>query len=282
MTRTSAGSTSAARVASRSSVVALLAIAAVATLSVVAAVADPAPGSPAASDAAMSPSASGSVASPKASTMPANVLITCGRDAFAGLGIDAPADAEALDTPEGQVLRATLRRYGDDFEGVTGWRVAGRTDSAVLFLGLDPDTEPPTWASIVVERAGEGWELGRWGGCEPRILIAPDLGPADWWLDPSSPAPGPDATQLQALVLETRCSGGSSAEGRIAEPVIVTTPTTVTITFGVHPVEGDVGCPANQPTPYTITLPEPLGDRQLLDGGRAPARQPTPIEIVEE
>lgn len=224
----------------------------------------------------------GLASSPAASPEPRSVLTTCGRGAFAGLGVDAPRDAEDLEGPEGDAFRSALRRYADDFQGAVDWRVAGRTDDAVLFLGQFPAMVPPGWASIVVERTTDGWQLAQWGGCDPRILIAPDLGPADWWLDPAAPAPTADATQVQVLVLETRCSGGATAEGRVAAPVIVTTPSAVTITIGVRPVEGDVSCEANQPTPDTIALPEPLGDRQLLDGGHAPARVPTPIEVVEE
>lgn len=262
-----------------------LALGILVAVSAVAIAAEPSPElpgavSPGASSAPGTSSPTGAIGSPAASPMaPAEVLISCGGgDAYRGLGIDAPAGARIQQTPEAAELRRAIRRYREDLGGASGWRIAGRTDDEVLFLGQRTDIDPPSWVSVVVRRTGEDWRSTSWGGCDPRIRISQDLGPADWWLDRAVPTPDAGTTQIQAFVMEIRCSGGGTAEGRIAEPLIVATPVTVTITIGVRPMEGDVDCEANQPTPYTITLPEPLGERQLLDGGHTPPIEPVPPE----
>ena len=40
----------------------------------------------------------------------------------------------------------------------------------------------------------------------------------------------------------------------------------------VRPLDGPATCPSNPPTPYTLRLDRPLGDRTLADGGTIPPR----------
>jgi hypothetical protein len=40
----------------------------------------------------------------------------------------------------------------------------------------------------------------------------------------------------------------------------------------VRPLDGPATCPSNPPTPYTLRLDGPLGDRTLADGGTMPPR----------
>ncbi len=100
---------------------------------------------------------------------------------------------------------------------------------------------------------------------------------------PWEPAPGADlspaTTRIEVLVNERACSGGTSAEGRIAPPTIEYEAETVTITLAVIPVTGPAPCPGNPDTPYTVELDEPLGDRTILDGGTSP---PAPPSLHEE
>jgi hypothetical protein len=91
-----------------------------------------------------------------------------------------------------------------------------------------------------------------------------DAGPATWWLDPAVDPPGPGSVEVHVLVEERACASGQSAEGRIADPVIVVGAHAVRITIGVFPAPGDVqSCQGNPATPFVVVLPEALGDRQL-------------------
>lgn len=40
----------------------------------------------------------------------------------------------------------------------------------------------------------------------------------------------------------------------------------VVVAFSVDPLTADASCPDNDEVPYEVVLPEPLGDRSLVDG----------------
>jgi hypothetical protein len=197
------------------------------------------------------------------------------RPRLPGLGIDAPADVLDGQTPEADALRLVLPLFEEHVTTrATGWRVAGEDGTGVLFLARWDDPTTPGWLFAEAHRTKLAWRPGAFGECDPRVVASPEVGPAEWWLDPAADPPGPATTVLQALVLERACASGASAVGRIAEPVIITTATTVTITMGVWRRVGDQDCQGNPPTPFEVVLPEPLGTRELLDGGRQPPAPP--------
>lgn len=93
----------------------------------------------------------------------------------------------------------------------------------------------------------------------------PSIGPdklAYWQYAPSF-SPTPESTTLELLVSENACAGGQSATGRIT-PNVVYTATTVTITINVRELGGPQSCVASAPTPYTLQLPEPIGNREIV------------------
>lgn len=84
----------------------------------------------------------------------------------------------------------------------------------------------------------------------------------------------PDVTEIPLLVNERACASGEPANDRIPEPDIDYGTDTVTVTIRVIPRPGGQDCPSNPDTPYTLILDEPLGDRDLLDGGQDPPGRP--------
>jgi hypothetical protein len=98
------------------------------------------------------------------------------------------------------------------------------------------------------------------------------VGPAWWWLDPGAKAPTAASTTISALVLERACASGHGPEGRVEPPEMQLTDTTIVITFSVRHRNGGQDCPGHPPGPFTIALPEPLGDRGLFDGSENPPR----------
>ena len=94
--------------------------------------------------------------------------------------------------------------------------------------------------------------------------------PARWAL--AAPA-GVADTQLSLTVYEVPCSSGAPIEGRTEEPRVEMGATTVTVTIRIRQRLGTQTCPLH-PWPLTVLLPEPLGNRQLLDGGRVPPAPP--------
>jgi hypothetical protein len=203
------------------------------------------------------------------------MLVTCGYRAYPGLGIEGPPVDPRADDPAARALGDALERYRDAFPVAedTRWRLAGMDERGSLFLGRDEKASDSGWVGVEVYQ-DEGQWRSTIGECDPRRVIAADIGIADWWLDPAFPAPGPDATELHALVLERACASGQPADGRIAEPVIEYAEDVVTITIGVRHAEGDQDCQGNPAVPLTVVLSEPLGDRTLLDGSRVPPGLP--------
>jgi hypothetical protein len=67
----------------------------------------------------------------------------------------------------------------------------------------------------------------------------------------------------------------SGADGRIVEPTIVAGDDIVTVILAVRPRRGAHDCQSNPETPFLLELPEPLGERTLLDGSYVPARDAT-------
>ena len=100
-----------------------------------------------------------------------------------------------------------------------------------------------------------------------------ELGGATWALPPDA-AIDPETTEFVALVTEIECASGQASDGRIPPPQITYGADSVTVTFSVQRLEGAQACPGNPATPVTVTLTEPLGARELLDGGLSPAQAP--------
>lgn len=97
---------------------------------------------------------------------------------------------------------------------------------------------------------------------------------ARWSLAEPQASPDPGTTELALMIAEVPCSSGSPIEGRTETPVIETSPTSVTITIKVRQLVGGFQtCPLHL-WPMTVRLPEPLGGRQLLDGGQVPPAPP--------
>jgi hypothetical protein len=98
-------------------------------------------------------------------------------------------------------------------------------------------------------------------------------GPATWTFDRDADI-GPDTTQFAAWVTEINCASGESSAGRILGPDIHLPPESIVVTFTISRLGGVQSCQSNPPTAVTVSLPEPLGDRLLLDGGREPPAEP--------
>ena len=99
--------------------------------------------------------------------------------------------------------------------------------------------------------------------------------PATWTFDPDDII-GPGTTEFTVWVTEQDCAGGQSSADRIYGPDVQTSAVAVVVTFRVRPLSGYQRCQSNPATPISVRLPQPLGDRPLLDGGREPPQEPPP------
>lgn len=105
----------------------------------------------------------------------------------------------------------------------------------------------------------------------PHMAVPPDgYGAATWTLDPALPYSA-SATEIHILVEEWECSSGQSAEGRIAQNVQYRDDAVI-VTLAVRRPSGDFQtCQGNPPTPFVVRIAQPVGSRDLNDGGRWPA-----------
>lgn len=192
---------------------------------------------------------------------------------------DAPA-ADAHADPAWDLLQALLEEQARVEESALprdGWMRVVHSPEEVVFLAGTPIGEWPYAVVHVVPGGGyltqDGWGVDSFGSCLPRRDVSDDVSVASWWVDPRAEPIGPESESIPALVLEHACANGNTAEGRISPPAIVYGATEVTITIIVRSL-GEAECPGHPPTPYTIELAEPLGDRTLADGGSFPLGDP--------
>ncbi|MFJ2030138.1 hypothetical protein [Streptosporangium sp. NPDC087985] len=185
--------------------------------------------------------------------------------------------------PDGRAaLKGTEVRRIDD---LAGWTIVEESDTRVaLIRELDtPHSESQgmvfTHEFLDIERFGErdgngrpGWHMRASSRCDLRRDLG-DAGTADVALDPAAPPPGRDSRQVAVLVHERDCADGRRADGRVRLIDIESTSTEVRIVIGVQPLSGILTCQGNPPTPFTVELDEPLGDRVLIDASVYPPRR---------
>ena len=206
----------------------------------------------------------------------AAMRFTCGGAPFPAAALTGPIGAEQADTPAAAALRAFLADppvAGRPNHPRAGYRLlAASPRSAEFGAGL---------AYVRVALGPTEWAVEEWGECRPRAAFE-GLNGATWTFAPDVPFPTKRSQAFTALVQETQCTGGLTADGRVLPPAILVGSAEVLVIFAVRPPPPPppgttaLGCPAPQPTRVEVTLPEPLGERRLLDGGVSPPADPHP------
>lgn len=188
----------------------------------------------------------------------------------------AKADAETADTGAAAALRADLAQEPD--MPASGWVIVYQSNSQVMFIA--PQTTGTDYAEVNVQRGtslsgavtAEGWQVADLGGCQLMAVAPAGYTTGTWALDTSVPYSA-SATEIDIWVGELACDSGQSTVGRIATHVDYSR-TAVTITAFVRSLSGPQTCqatiPLAPPPPYVVHLDEPVGSRDLVDGGTWP------------
>lgn len=110
----------------------------------------------------------------------------------------------------------------------------------------------------------------------PLLLVLGACSGAASWTHDQDAEIGPETTAFPAWVTETGCAGGQPSTDRVEGPDIQVSQESILVTFRVRKLSafGASTCPSNPATLVSVGLPEPLGDRMLLDGGRQPPLEP--------
>lgn len=200
----------------------------------------------------------------------------------------ALADAVTADAATGTARTAIDEAVWDDESPLElgeqrDWLVVEESDDRVVLLreltgeqkemgargdrglaGSDHQRIALEWVDAV--NLGPAWIVVADGFC-PLTVQLDGLEVPTVQLDPGA-LPSPDDTEIHLWVTETACASGQTAEGLIELVALTETADTVAVTIGVRERTGDQTCPSNPPTPYTVTLDGPLGDRTVVDGTR--------------
>jgi hypothetical protein len=209
------------------------------------------------------------------------VVLLCQGTEVSALALEARPPATELPS---EVVAALESPTVTGLASVSGWFIADEgEDRLVIMHEYDEPVDLGagdirTFALMAISTsAGEVPLTSPWGveistSCTPSIDLG-DLGDVSLTLDPAAP-PSAEADQLALLATERSCNSGQPATGRIEIVEVVETETSVELLIGVGPQsDGAQSCPSNPPTPFTVELERPLGDRTILDAGVVPARK---------
>jgi hypothetical protein len=209
---------------------------------------------------------------------PTSSLVGCwGREpGFSPELLAGAGDAETGNSPAAAVLRSWLASGQGELFPDQGWHLVSEKADEVLFVAKAAGGDVYEYQEATVQRstAGQfgvdGWSLGPYGSCMLRAIPPSGYGAATWRLDPAFPLAA-DTIDLHILVTEEACHGTVAAtEDRIRADVGYES-TAVVVTITVRSDEGVWTCPTAPPASYVVHLSEPLGNRDLLNGGPWPA-----------
>ena len=175
---------------------------------------------------------------------------------------------------------AAIRVFLDGGEGQfwpqDGWQILHQADAAVLLVhvertgGSGEALDESRVAFMTVEHVNGDW---KWAGasssgpCPLRTSLPQGLNTVEWRIDPSAEPLTPNSTQIGVLATEQECVSGQAMGDRLLGPEVVITETAVLIAFAANPPPGgSQTCPGNPELAVVVELPEPLGDREVLDG----------------
>lgn len=163
------------------------------------------------------------------------------------------AGAQPEPTPE---MRANFEAIGLDFSESLAWMDLGDKPSYEQRVTVGLNTRDPEVMQSIIDLVGADsvcFDLPPPGFDDETPV------PAIWTLqEPSTP----DETSVTLLVDDPSGGCGHDPEGRVLPPVVEESETEVRITVELTPVPfGVATCEDWVPTPYTVDLTQPLGDR---------------------
>ncbi|CAG7598628.1 hypothetical protein ACFPZL_11560 [Leucobacter soli] len=131
----------------------------------------------------------------------------------------------------------------------------------------DPTAEQDTERISLTTELWPGWAVGAEGSCTLTVDLG-ELQVPHVWMDQDA-LPTRDSRELNLMVLDPSCGGDADMPDRIEVVSLEEDDTEVRVLLGVRPLpDGAYDCAGFPPTPYTITLTTPLGERDVADASR--------------
>jgi hypothetical protein len=156
-----------------------------------------------------------------------------------------------------------VQRVAPTAANLDGWRLLARTDDEALFAR----GRPPHLLTVAVrqDRRRRAWGPFGSSASQPLRATRDGIRASSWRVDPAQDA-RPEDTVLRVLVTEQTFASGQRADRRVLAPDIYLDANDLVLTLFVTPRPGYQTGGRNPETPVRITLAEPVGSRQLIDG----------------
>jgi hypothetical protein len=200
---------------------------------------------------------------------PDDLRVTCSSGVFPISALDNIRPLEDAD-PGGvtEAIAPFLEGEEGKFWPQEGWQILYETDDRIHLIAK---TDQGTLAHMQVSAEGSGWT---WAGaslagdpCELQFVVPEELNTVDWRLDPEGEPLSASTVEFGVILTERPCVDGREISDRLLGPEIVMTETRVFVAFAAERPEGDAfTCPGNPDMPYVVELPQPIGDRELMEG----------------
>lgn len=200
---------------------------------------------------------------------PPDLVVTC-----AGSGefpLSAVNDIRPLEEADPGGIAEAIEPFLDSEEGQywpqEGWQILHQSPEQALLVAREQGSL--TFMHAVNDGSGWSWAGSGGGGesCPLEFPFPEEINAVSWILDPAAPPPNADSTEIAVILNERPCVGGREIGDRLLPPEIVTTESRVFLAFAAERPPGDAfECPGNPDMPYVVRLPEPLGDRTLMEG----------------
>ncbi|MEX0827028.1 MAG: hypothetical protein WD184_09810 [Acidimicrobiia bacterium] len=200
---------------------------------------------------------------------PPDLMVGCQGASVFPLGAIYEIELIAPDDPDGML--AAIEPFLSSEEGLMGhwpqdgWQLLYQAEDRATLVARANGT----LAYMRLSRESGVW---KWGGssisgsrCDLQYALPEGLNVVRWRLDPSAPEPGPDTTELVVLLTEAACASGLPMGDRFVGHQVVMTETEVRLAFAAESQHSAQSCPGNPETAYTVELPEPLGDREIVE-----------------
>lgn len=231
--------------------------------------------------AAASPQESTPLRSEPMAEAAASQSYICGEDKFPASAVADPKGIADLDEVGRAAVSGATHDDGSPLElgDPETWGVVAHSDTRIVLIRPKPvaSAQSPGRYDVADEQDHErivlttelwpGWAVAAEGNC----TLTVDLGELQVpyvWLDQDR-LPEADSRELHLMVLDPSCGGDAEMRKRIEVVRLEETAVDVSLTLGMHPLPaGAYTCEGFPPTPYTLRLETPIGEREIIDGSR--------------
>ncbi len=207
--------------------------------------------------------------------------VTCGFLSWPVSAMDGGVAGLIGDAEVDTALAAVAEEAPMDAPDAEPWIALAAGESAgskLVILGVGPwssETGPGDGAqSVALESTETGWKVTSWGDCQ--LHVALPAGRSQVEVTAPEGGVAGDTTRPTVLLNERDCTSARDPRPFLGEPELVETHDRVTVMVTSESLVGGADCPGNPSVEVQLKLAEPIGDRELVDGGTWP---PHPIQV---